>query len=104
METISCNGIKKKAVKNRQTGTTTKKLDKQRSALPPGKRKSRTGRTYYERRKNRSDAQNSLTGIKKGVEEQLQKALWKYEKAKTVKETKAAREQIKKYRAILNKL
>ena len=29
--------------------------DASRSALPPGKRISRTGRTYYEGRKNRSD-------------------------------------------------
>jgi len=29
--------------------------DRQRKALPPGKRRSRTGRIYWETRKNRSD-------------------------------------------------
>jgi hypothetical protein len=31
-------------------------IDKARTALPPGKRISKTGRRYYERRVNRSDA------------------------------------------------
>ena len=31
--------------------------DKKRKAMPPGKRISKTGRTYYEARRNRSDIQ-----------------------------------------------
>lgn len=41
--------------KNRQTGKSDKKMDKKRSALPPGKRISKNGNVYYEYRKNRSD-------------------------------------------------
>jgi len=33
--------------------------DRQRKALPPGKRRSRTGRIYWETRKNRSDKRGS---------------------------------------------
>lgn len=46
----------KKRPKNYQTGSTNKALDKKRKAKAPGKRISATGRTYTERRKNRSDA------------------------------------------------
>jgi len=42
-------------VSTRQTGETTTKLDRKRKALPPGKRRSRNGKVYYEYRKNRSD-------------------------------------------------
>ena len=47
----------KKSVTRRgeQTGTSNKKRDKARKAMPPGKRISKTGNTYYEGRKNRSD-------------------------------------------------
>lgn len=38
-----------------QTGKSMQKRDKPRKALKPGKRISRTGKTYTERRKNRSD-------------------------------------------------
>ena len=41
-----------------QTGTSNIKRDKVRKAMPPGKRMSRTGKIYFEYRKNRSD----LTG------------------------------------------
>lgn len=46
----------KKRPKNYQTGSSNKARDKQRKALPPGKRVSKSGRTYTERRKNHSDA------------------------------------------------
>jgi hypothetical protein len=40
----------------RQTGRRKSlKLDRKRKALPPGKRISRTGRVYWETRRNRSD-------------------------------------------------
>ena len=41
-----------------QTGKTNKVVDKRRTALPPGKRISKSGKIYFESRKNRSD----LTG------------------------------------------
>ena len=41
---------------NRQIGTSVYKLDKLRKAKTPGKRKAKkSGKTYYEYRKNRSD-------------------------------------------------
>ena len=39
-----------------QTGTTNIKVDAKRKALTPGKRISASGKTYWETRKNRSDA------------------------------------------------
>lgn len=52
-------GIRTKGVSldtaKHQTGKTNKSLDEPRSALLPGKRMSRTGKIYYEYRKNRSD-------------------------------------------------
>ena len=40
----------------RQTGKSNRKSDQKRLALIPGLRVSKTGRVYYERRRNRSDA------------------------------------------------
>lgn len=57
---------KKKKTDYRQTGTSSKSHDEQRKAKPPGKRKSRSGKTYYERRKNRSDKPGTLTGVTTG--------------------------------------
>ena len=39
----------------KQRGKTNIPIDRERSALQPGKRKSRTGKTYWETRANRSD-------------------------------------------------
>jgi len=39
----------------RQTGSSSIKYDERLSAMKPGKRKSASGATYYEYRKNRSD-------------------------------------------------
>jgi hypothetical protein len=89
---------------NRQTGSSNKKIDKQRTAKAPGKRKSATGKVYYERRKNRSDKPGSLAGIKQQVYNNLGSALMAYEKAGTIKATKAARVKITKYRKILKAL
>ena len=51
---------KKKPVSNRQTGKSNKSRDSKRTALPPGKRRSKFNQmTYYERRKNRSDISKS---------------------------------------------
>ena len=46
-------------VSGKQTGTSIKSLDKKRNALPTGKRISKYGKTYYEYRKNRTDAEGS---------------------------------------------
>jgi len=46
-----------------QYGKSNLERDQQRQALPPGKRKSASGRTYYEYRENRSDA-GKLLGTK----------------------------------------
>jgi hypothetical protein len=48
-----------KSIRDTQTGTSNKKRDKSRDALLPGKRISRTGKIYYEGRKNRSDLKGS---------------------------------------------
>lgn len=45
---------------NYQRGTTTISRDRKLSALPPGKRRSRSGRTYWETRKNRSDRRKRI--------------------------------------------
>lgn len=59
--------VRKKAkTKFRQTGTSKTAADKQRTARRPGKRKSASGKVYYERRKNRSDVPFSLSGISSG--------------------------------------
>lgn len=46
----------------RQTGSSSTARDRARKALPPGRRVSKTGRVYYERRKNRSDKPGMLAG------------------------------------------
>ena len=46
----------------RQTGASKLSRDLKKNALPPGRRISRTGRVYYERRKNRSDKPGMLAG------------------------------------------
>lgn len=54
---------KKKKTSSRQTGTSNKKIDRERHAKHPGKRRSKTGNPYYERRANRSDKPGMLTGM-----------------------------------------
>lgn len=70
--TKKISGTKKKATKlpslfdkptSRQTGTSNKVKDATRKALAPGKRKSATGKSYTERRANRSDKPGSLLGV-----------------------------------------
>lgn len=51
---------KVKKIANHQVGKSDKKRDKVRKALPPGKRISKTGRKYYETRRNRSDSIGEL--------------------------------------------
>jgi hypothetical protein len=48
----------------RQTGTSKLKRDLNKRALAPGRRISKAGNVYYERRKNRSDKPGQLAGEK----------------------------------------
>lgn len=48
----------------RQTGTSKTTRDLKKKALPPGRRVSKAGNVYYERRKNRSDKPGQLAGEK----------------------------------------
>jgi hypothetical protein len=48
----------------RQTGTSKLKRDLNKPALAPGRRISKAGNVYYERRKNRSDKPGQLAGEK----------------------------------------
>lgn len=43
----------------KQVGKTTKSIDEKRGALMPGKRVSKMGKTYWETRRNRTDAKGS---------------------------------------------
>lgn len=45
----------------RQTGRSNTKLDKARKAMQPGKRRSASGKIYYEYRKNRTDRRGRKT-------------------------------------------
>ncbi len=53
---------KRKVSSTRQTGSSSAAKDRARKALPPGRRVSKTGSVYYERRKNRSDKAGQLMG------------------------------------------
>lgn len=56
------SGTKTKST-TRQTGTSNIEKDFAKKAKAPGKRKGASGKTYYERRANRSDKPGSLLGI-----------------------------------------
>lgn len=51
----------------RQTGTSNMSRDRKRKALAPGKRRSKKGNIYTERRKNRSDVKGRDTPVKRRV-------------------------------------
>ena len=53
--TVDHNATKENSKKNRQTGHSVTSGDNQRKARLPGKRVSKAGNVYLERRKNRSD-------------------------------------------------
>lgn len=55
-ETIGLKNQRRNLRKLKQVGKTNKSRDKKREALMPGKRISKTGKVYWETRKNRSDA------------------------------------------------
>jgi hypothetical protein len=64
---------KKTAAASRQTKMKGRDIvrDLDRKAAAPGKRTSASGRTYYERRANRSDVKGTLLGQKYSVDRQL---------------------------------
>jgi hypothetical protein len=55
--------VKAPTVKKVQRGGSSLKLDLMRKAKAPGKRKSSSGATYYESRRNRSDVPGTMAGI-----------------------------------------
>lgn len=66
-------GKVKSKPKYRQTGSSNSAYDKRVRAKPPGKRRSKSGRIYMERRKNRSDMPGSLTGVNQTALRELQR-------------------------------
>jgi hypothetical protein len=70
-ERLSGKSLGAKPAAKKQTGTSNKARDIKRTAKAPGKRKSASGRTYYESRKNRSDRPGTLMGQKYSVDRQL---------------------------------
>jgi hypothetical protein len=63
-ERLSGKTLGAKPAAKKQTGTSNKARDIKRTAKAPGKRKSASGRTYYESRKNRSDRPGTLMGAR----------------------------------------
>lgn len=59
-------------VSKKQTGDSVDKYDKLIKALPPGKRRSKSGKIYYETRKNRSDKPGALSGILSDYRKEVQ--------------------------------
>lgn len=95
----------------RQSGKSNVSADKKRKAKKPGKRKSASGRVYYEYRKNRTDKKGSLTGIREEhktplaiAKHKLAKALLDYDLADTIKATKEAAKRKSKYRKVVKSL
>lgn len=82
---IGGTAAKKKAAKKKpvkkvslhQTGKSNRKRDEERSARLPGKRISRSGAVYYERRKNRSDKPGSLSGAGMSQDHAIQRVIMK---------------------------
>jgi len=96
-----------------QTGTSNKSIDRTKKAKAPGKRKSSTGKVYYERRANRSDKKGTLTGvsekaligaIKNRVESKMGAAYVSKENAKLKKDKNKYQKIIVECRTKLKKL
>lgn len=107
----SLGATKKKST--RQTGSSNRKKDKVWKAKAPGKRKSASGKTYYERRKNRSDKPGSLTGVstsslksalKGKLVQSLGKQLLSKELATTKRDKKSYAKKITEIKRDLRKL
>lgn len=104
------NPKKKKAY---QTGSSNKVADRKIKAKSPGKRKSATGRKYFERRANRSDMPGTLTGVssatltstlKTRLKDELGKQLVKRETATTKRDRRAAQKLVAETKYKLKKL
>lgn len=96
-----------------QSGSSNTSIDKKKKAKAPGKRKSATGKTYYERRKNRSDKKGTLTGVSEAkmieairakVEEKMGRAYVARDKAKLKRDKKAYQKVITECKVKLRKL
>lgn len=107
----SLGAVKKKSA--RQTGSSNRKRDSEIKAKRPGKRKSASGKTYYERRKNRSDKPGSLTGVstasllsalKGKLVQNLGKQLLSREMATTKRDKKAFGKKITEIKRDIRKL
>lgn len=105
--------VKKVLKKYRQTGSSSKYYDEAKKAKLPGKRKSASGKIYFENRKNRSDMPNSLTGISQAklmgeirqrVEGTMGKAYVDLNKATKAAEKKALKKIISECKIKLRKL
>lgn len=99
---------KRKSV--RQTGTSNRMIDERLTARKPGKRRAASGKTYYERRKNRSDKPGQLTGVsvgsmKNGVlshyKEKLANRLMRRELATTKTEKKKLTKEIRLLKSMI---
>lgn len=109
----SATPAKKKAAKRYQTGTSKIAADRMRKAKPPGKRTSASGRPYTERRKNRSDMPNKLTGVSAAslvselrmrLKDNLGKQLVRREMATTKRDKRKVSKQISETKSRLRKL
>lgn len=96
-----------------QSGSSNTAIDKKKKAKAPGKRKSVTGKTYYERRKNRSDKKGTLTGVSEAkmigairarVEEKMGKAYVARDNAKLKRDKKTYQKVITECKVKLRKL
>lgn len=105
--------IGKAKTRFRQTGTSNKAADKKRTAKRPGKRRSASGKTYYERRKNRSDVPFAMTGVTTGAlkaalirrkKTELANALLRVETATSRSSWLMAKKAVQTKRTELNKL
>lgn len=59
-KTIKIKSLQKSVYTTHQVGRSNLLRDAARKALPPGKRISKTGKIYYETRKNRSDLKGKI--------------------------------------------
>lgn len=96
-----------------QTGVSNKKIDARKKAMKPGKRKSASGKVYYERRKNRSDVPGTLTGISEAkmigairsrIEDKMGKAYVARDNAKLKRDKKTYQKVITECKVKLRKL
>ena len=110
---VGSASVGKRKTKFRQTGHSNKAADKKRTARRPGKRRSASGKTYYERRKNRSDVPFAMTGVTTGAlkaalirrkKTELANALLRVETATSRSSWLMAKKAVAVKRAELNRL